>query len=195
MGNIIGLTGKTGAGKSTVSDKLKQLGAFVVDGDVVSREVLAMSPELLVELERAFGGDIAENGVLDRRLLASRAFKSEKTIKLLNSILHPAINNAIMKKVNGAFESFGVIIVDAAAIIESGFYEKCDKLAVVTAPESVRLERITERDEMTVKDALIRIKGQKPDAFYEEKADFIIKNYPPFDLDTELEPLIREIFG
>ena len=95
---------------------------------------------------------------------------------------------------NEAFKTHNVVIVDAAAIIESGYADTCDKLIVVTAPEEIRKERIIKRDNISEKDALIRIKGQKTDEFYESKADYIIKNYEPFLLENELAELIKNIF-
>ncbi len=195
MHKIIGLTGKTGAGKSTVSEKLREYGAFVIDGDVVSRKVLCDDPGLLSALQNAFGADVVVAGALDRRLLAARAFSTKNNTDILNSILHPAINCAIIKEVKEAFLQYDVVIVDAAAIIESGFYEKCDSMIVVTAPENIRKERIINRDELSEKDAIIRIRGQRSDKFYTDKADYIVRNYEPFNLETELKPVLKELFN
>lgn len=191
---LLGLTGKTGAGKSTVSRYLKEKGAYVIDGDVVAREILIDNPELINTLANKFGEDILENGVLNRKKLAQKAFSTPERTNLLNSIMHPAINEKIQQEAKKAFETNNVVIVDAAAIIESGFADTCDKLIVVTAPEDVRKERIIKRDNISEKDALIRINGQKADAFYNDKADYIIKNYEPFSLENELEEIIKNIF-
>jgi len=191
---LLGLTGKTGAGKSTVSKYLKEKGAFVIDGDIVAREILIDNPQLINTLAKEFGEDILENGVLNRKKLAQKAFSSPEKTDLLNSIMHPAINEKIQQLSKKAFESHNVVIVDAAAIIESGFAATCDKLIVVTAPEDVRKERIIKRDNISEKDALIRINAQKTDNFYNDKADYIIKNYEPFSLENELEEIIKNIF-
>lgn len=191
---LLGLTGKTGAGKSTVSRYLKEKGAYVIDGDVVAREILIDNPELINTLANKFGEDILENGVLNRKKLAQKAFSTPERTNLLNSIMHPAINEKIQQEAKKAFETNNVVIVDAAAIIESGFADTCDKLIVVTAPEDVRKERIIKRDNISEKDALIRINGQKADDFYNDKADYIIKNYEPFSLENELEEIIKNIF-
>ncbi len=191
---LIGLTGKTGAGKSTVSKYLKDKGAYIIDGDIVAREVLIDNAELLNELAKNFGDDILENGVLNRKKLAEKAFSTKENTVLLNSIMHPAINEKIMLEANEAFKTHNVVIVDAAAIIESGYADICDKLIVVSAPEEIRKSRIMMRDGISEKDALIRINGQKADEFYESKADYIIKNYEPFLLENELAELIKNIF-
>ena len=194
MGILLGLTGKTGAGKSTVSRYLKDKGAYVIDGDIVAREILVDNPTLLNILAENFGSDILENDVLNRKKLAEKAFSTPENTALLNSIMHPAINDKIQLQANEAFKTFDVVIVDAAAIIESGYADTCDKLIVVTAPEEIRKERIMKRDNILEKDALIRIKGQKDDNFYLSRADYIIKNYEPYSLENELAQLIKDIF-
>ena len=191
---LLGLTGKTGAGKSTVSKYLKEKGAYVIDGDIVAREVLVDNAPLLNKLAESFGKDIFENGVLNRKKLAEKAFISPENTELLNSIMHPAINEKIQTEANEAFKTHNVVIVDAAAIIESGYADTCDKLIVVTAPEEIRKERIIKRDNISEKDAIIRIKGQKDDNFYNDKADYIIRNYEPFSLENEIAQLIKDIF-
>lgn len=191
---LLGLTGKTGAGKSTVSKYLKDKGAYVIDGDIVAREVLVDNVPLLNKLSENFGNDILENGVLNRKKLAQKAFSTPENTALLNSIMHPAINEKIQTEANEAFKTHDVVIVDAAAIIESGYADTCDKLIVVTAPEEIRKERIIKRDNISEKDAVIRINGQKSDNFYLSKADYVIKNYEPFELNEELQQLIIDIF-
>lgn len=191
---LLGLTGKTGAGKSTVSAYLKSKGAYVIDGDVVAREVLVNNEPLLKKLSQNFGEDIFEDGVLNRKLLAEKAFATPEKTKLLNSIMHPAINEKIQAEANEAFNSFDVVIVDAAAIIESGYADKCDKLIVVTAPEEIRKARIIKRDGISEKDAEIRINGQKDDNFYLSKANYVIKNYEPYLLEDELKDIIKGVF-
>lgn len=194
MKYIIGLTGKTGAGKSVIAEKLRSAGAYVIDGDKVSREVLVTVKSLLGDLKDAFGdGIIAADGTLDRKALARTAFANERNTAKLNSIFHPAVNVVIDESVTEALKTYDVAVVDAAAIIESGYADKCSMLAVVTAPEDVRLLRITERDSISREDALIRINAQKPDDFYFSKADFIIRNYEPFNIDDEIKPLLRLI--
>lgn len=196
MKKTVALTGKTGAGKSTVSDYLRKKGAYIIDGDIIAREVLKTDENLLGELCRKFGEDILNSDkTLNRRALAEKAFSSAEKTEFLNSVMHPVINNEIQRKTDEAFEKYDVVIVDAAAIIESGFADKCDLLVTVHAPEDVRKERIIKRDNMTEKDALIRIKGQKDDSFYLDKADFVINNFEPYSLEEQLSQLEKELFN
>ncbi len=195
MKKLVGLTGKTGAGKSTVSALLKEKGAYIIDGDIVARNVLVDNAALINELKEEFGcGIIDPDGALNRRALAKEAFSTPERTERLNAIMHPAINDAIFREAEKAFENFDVVIVDAAAIIESGFTEKADYLIVVHAPVEIRKERIIKRDGLSEEDADVRINGQKEDDFYLSRADFVFNNYPPYDVEEQFVRLERELF-
>lgn len=196
MKKLVGLTGKTGAGKSTVSALLKEKGAYIIDGDIVAREVLIDNALLLNKLSEEFGaGILNHDGTLNRRALAKEAFSTPEKTEKLNSIMHPAINDFIFEEAKKAFEDFNVVIVDAAAIIESGFTEKSDYLIVVHAPLEIRKERIIKRDGLTEADADVRINGQKEDDFYLSKADFIFNNFPPYNIEEQFSQLEKELFN
>lgn len=196
MKKLVGLTGKTGAGKSTVSAYLKEKGAYIIDGDILAREILTIDKSLLPRLCDCFGYDILESdGVtLDRRALARKAFSNPENTDLLNSVMHPAINREMKSRVEKAFSEYDTVVVDAAAIIESGFADECDVLLVVHAPENVRKERIMKRDSLSEKDALVRMNGQKDDGFYLKKATFVISNYCDHDYKKQIDSLAKELF-
>ncbi len=196
MKKLVGLTGKTGAGKSTVSNYLKEKGAYIIDGDIVARKVLVDNADLLKKLKAEFGcGIIDPNGALNRRALAKEAFSTPEKTEKLNSIMHPAINDFIFAEAEKAFSDYDVVIVDAAAIIESGFTEKSDYLIVVHAPVEIRKERIIKRDGLTEADADVRINGQKDDDFYLSRADFIFNNFMPYDTEEQFSQLEKELFN
>ena len=194
MKKLVALTGKTGAGKSTISEYLSRKGAYIIDGDVVAREVLSIDETLISKLCEAFGDILNEDGSLNRKKLAAKAFSSAENTCKLNSIMHPAINSVISRRAEKAFESHNVVVVDAAAIIESGFAAVCDCIVVVHAPFEVRKSRIISRDGLSEYDALIRLNGQKDDEFYLSKADFIINNFEPYELKDEIASLEKELF-
>ena len=192
---IIGLTGKTGAGKSTVAAHLKEKGCYIIDGDVIARRITEKGSEVLPVLQKAFGKDILdEKGFLIRKLLAQRAFSSKENTALLNSITHPIIKKKSEEEIFKAEElGYKTAIIDAAALLDSDCKNLCEKIIVVTAPEDIRLERILRRDAINREQAMTRIKAQKDDEYYFSHADIIIRNYPPYDLHTEflkLEELI-----
>lgn len=192
---VIGLTGQTGAGKSTLAERLAEEGISIIDADIAAREITATASPVLKELAVAFGQDIiCQDGSLDRRLLASRAFASKGGTKKLNRITHPAITLRVKDKIEAAQKSgAGAVVIDAAVLLESGLAEECDIIAVVTAPLDIRLERIMRRDGLSEDEALKRIKIQPADKAYFEKADIILQAYPPSIVEEETEKLMRLI--
>lgn len=185
---ILGLTGKTGAGKSTVAACLKEKGCYIIDGDIIARQITEKGSDVLPILQKAFGEDILnENGELIRRTLAERAFSSKESTALLNSITHPVIKKRSEDEISRA-EALGykTAIIDAAALLDSDCKDLCNKIIVVSSPEEIRLERILARDSITKQQAMTRINAQKSDEYYLSHADIIIRNYPPYDLQTEL---------
>ena len=175
---VTGLTGKTGAGKSTVASYLKEKGCFVIDGDLVAREIVMPSSPALKELAEAFGKDIIlEDGSLDRKALAQKAFSSAEGTALLNRITHPHIKARFEELLAKASkEGFAVAVIDAAALLESDCKNLCEKITVVHADEKIRLERILSRDGITREQAMTRINGQKDDNYYLRQADVVIYN-------------------
>lgn len=172
---IIGLTGKTGAGKSSVAALLSQHGYPVIDCDKVAHTV---TERLLPELEHYFPG-VVRDGVLDRARLSTQAFASDEGRRTLNRVTH----GAILEEVERQIAVFAAerpapkaVIVDGAALIESGFTARCDLLLTVIAPEKVRLARLLQRDRRTEKELRARIAAQADDRFYTEPADVIIEN-------------------
>ena len=187
---IIGLTGQTGAGKSTVCEFLKEKGISVIDCDKVAREVTEKGSPLLLVLSQNFGGDILfEDGSLNRRKLAEKAFSSEENTQLLNSLTHPEITRKIEQKIKECQTEH--VILDAPTLIESGAYKMCQKIISVVACENLRKQRIIERDNLTVSEAETRIKAQKEDSFYAEHSDFVISN--DGDRDSLLENIKKAL--
>ncbi len=186
---IIGLTGPTGAGKSTVSSALSKNGFYIADGDAVAREIVEKGSSVLPVLANAFGsGILSPDGSLIRSELAKRAFKDEESLSLLNSITHPEIDRIIFDRISHA-SGFRAAVIDAAALFESRISEKCDLIAVVTAPKEIRLNRIMARDGISEESALLRMNAQKDSDYYTEKADIVIHNYPPYSLDEEIKKI------
>lgn len=190
---VIGLTGKTGAGKSTVAAFLKEKGCFIIDGDKIARDILLPGEPAIKELALIFGEDIVlHDGNIDRKKLASRAFADRESTDRLNAVTHPRITERFVADINKAErEGFSVAVIDAAALLESDCKNLCSFFVVITAPEDVRLERILGRDGITKEQALTRIKAQKDDEYYFSQADHIVKNYDPYNIDQELEKLAQ----
>ena len=190
---VIGLTGKTGAGKSTVAEFLKGKGCFIIDGDKIARDILLPGEDALKELAAEFGEDIIlPDGNADRKKLASRAFATPQATETLNAITHPRITARFIADIKRAEEEgFRAAVIDAAALLESDCKKLCSFFIVVTAPEDIRLERILRRDGITKEQALTRIRAQKDDEYYFSQADHVVRNYPPYELSSELDTLSR----
>ena len=192
---IIGLTGLTGAGKSTVAQKLMAYGCYHIDADKVAREVINNDENVKNKLKERFGCDVInEDGTTNRPLLASRAFSDEESTLALNEITHPAVTEEI-KSIIKDMEEVGYrgIIIDAIALFESGEDKLCDFTVAVIAPKDIRLERIMKRDNITEEKALERINAQKDENFFTSKADFVLWNYPPYDINVEIKPITLQI--
>lgn len=189
--HIFGLTGKTGAGKSTVANALSKKGFFVIDGDKAARQVTEKGSPILLLLKEEFGSDIlSQDGELIRPVLAKKAFSNKQSTEKLNKITHGAIDALFKKTIEeqskNGFENF---LIDAAALLESPSAKLCQKMIVVTAPEELRLERIMKRDNISREDAMRRINAQRSDEYYLSAADIIIRNYPPYNIEEELSKL------
>lgn len=190
----VGLTGPTGAGKSTVARALASHGFTVIDADRIAREITQPGSPVLAELAAAFGDDILNGGVLDRAKLAGRAFSAPEQTKKLNAITHPHIVRRMEQARADAFRSGArVAVMDGAQLFEAGADRICDLVVVVTAPDELRLERLLRRDGIPAEKIRERMSAQFPRAYYEERADMIIRNYPPFLLEEELERLYQQI--
>ena len=192
---IIGLTGLTGAGKSTVAQKLMAYGCYHIDADKVARDVINNSEDVKNKLKEHFGDDVInEDGTTNRPLLASRAFANEESTNALNEITHPAVTEEI-KSIIKDMEKIGYrgVIIDAIALFESGEDALCDFTVAVIAPKEIRLERIMKRDNITEEKALERINAQKDESFFTSRADFVLWNYPPYDLNVEIRPIVAQI--
>ena len=192
---IIGLTGLTGAGKSTVAQKLMAYGCYHIDADKVAREVINNNENVKNKLKERFGNDVINaDGTTNRPLLASRAFASEECTNALNEITHPAVTEEIQSIIKDMNEvGYRGVIIDAIALFESGEDKLCDFTVAVVAPKDIRLERIMKRDNITEEKALERINAQKDESFFTKQADFVLWNYPPYDINVEIKPITLQI--
>ncbi len=183
---VIGLTGQTGAGKTTVASKLAGKGYAVVDADKLARKAV-QNPEVLAMLCNEFGEDIIKNGALDRRELARRAFATPEGTAALNEITHPEITRLAVELIHKA-EKTGAraALIDAALLFDSCLTALCEKTVSVVADESIRLERIMKRDGISLEDAKLRINAQPSVEYYMEKADIVINNNGYNNLDLQL---------
>ncbi|WP_164918993.1 MULTISPECIES: dephospho-CoA kinase [Acutalibacteraceae] len=178
---VIGLTGPTGSGKSTVAAAFRELGCAVIDADILARRAV-QRPDCIAALSREFGADIVSaDGSLDRRLLAKRAFSSPGRTERLNQITHPAIKEETVRRI-GELRGSGAkaIVLDAALLFESGADSLCDTAVAVTAPPEIRLKRIMKRDGIAEEAAKERMNAQNPNGYYEKRAKYVFDGCTDF---------------
>jgi len=172
----LGLTGGIGAGKSTVSAQLRELGALVVDADVVAREVVAPGTAGLASVAAEFGRDVlAADGSLDRAALAQRIFADDAARGTLNSILHPLIG-ARTGELVAAAPPDAVLVHDIPLLVENGMGAAFHLVMVVHAPAAQRIARLVASRAMTREQAQARIATQADDAARRAAADVWLDN-------------------
>ena len=175
---IIGVTGPTGSGKSFLCERLREHNIPCIDADGVYHSMLVPPSECLDALRLAFGdGIFTPDGHLNRQSLGKIVFTSPEKLDLLNK----TVLSRVLCRVRDIIadyekQGFQVVAVDAPTLIESGFDKECDTVVCVLASESVRRERIIERDSLTDETANLRLKAQKGDEFYRQSSDVIIEN-------------------
>lgn len=190
----IGLTGGIASGKSTVASLFRAWGAFVADADEISRHALDPDTDCYEKTVAAFGrGILHGDGTVDRRKVASIVFSDKKALNLLNGIIHPYVRRIIRADSQTAYAESPkrMIVWDVPLLFETGYDEEVAKTVVVTARQSLRIERIVARDGSTRAAALRRIRAQMPDREKVRRADLVIRNNGSLD---ELEKRTREVF-
>ena len=177
---ILGLTGPSGAGKSVVAQRLRDAHGFAwIDTDAVYHDLTSTPYPCLDELRAAFGDGVIRNGALHRPTLAAIVFAPDAgdKLELLNRITHKHVLAVTAQHIEDARQNGARgAIIDAPLLFESGADATCTHTLAVIADKETRLARIMARDNLSQKAAQKRLDAQKPDAYYCEKADFIIEN-------------------
>ncbi|GAB6181168.1 dephospho-CoA kinase [Desulfotomaculum defluvii] len=176
---IIGLTGNIASGKSTVGVYLQSLGAKVIDADRIAREIVLPNTPALKEIVFSFGsGVLNEDGTLNRDKLASIIFNDTQARKKLESITHPRIEEEINRqiKIFSKADPSSVLVLEVPLLIEVGWHKKVDQVWLVTVDERVQIERLMQRDNLSLGQAKSRIASQMPQQEKIKFADVIIDN-------------------
>lgn len=192
---FIGLTGQTGAGKSTVSEFAAKMGYRIINADKVARQVMGNNSECLKRLAEIFGSDIINSdGSCNRKLLAKRAFSSRENTDILNGITHPAIISKVREYIDIYSKESDVIIFDAPQLFESGGDRMCDEIIAVVAPVDVRLKRLISRDGISESDVQMRMNVQLDEDFFRANADYIIDGSKPLkDVQRQFEETMKKV--
>jgi dephospho-CoA kinase len=169
---IIGITGGSGCGKTTMLNLIRDRGGLVLDCDAIYHHLLQTDPALTAAIEARFPGTVS-GGILDRKKLGKLVFSDEKALADLNKITHGAVKEYVLCKLSTAP---ALAAIDAIALFEGGLAELCDVTVAVTAPVEIRIRRLMDRDGITEEYARARIAAQHDEAWFREKCDFVLKN-------------------
>lgn len=192
---VIGLTGGIASGKSTVSKILKELGAYIIDADIVSKEIMLKGSRAYDDLIDTFGIDILkEDKEIDRKKLGNIVFADSFKLKELDDITHPHIIKRIKDIIELEREHGNkkAIVLDAALLIEMRLFYMVDEVWLVVVDRKTQIKRLMERDNLTYENALNRIKSQMSIEDKMKYADFIINNCKGID---SIKKQVRLLWG
>jgi len=173
---IIGITGGSGAGKTTALSVLQHKGALVIDCDAVYHDLLESGESMKNAIGKRFPGVVVD-GVLDRKALGWIVFNDTSALAALNDITHSIIMSEVLRMI-GEWSAQGgeLVVIDAIALLESGLSDVCDILVGIISPMELRIKRVVERDEINSEYAKMRIEAQPPDEFFIERCDHVLVN-------------------
>ena len=184
---VLGLTGGIACGKSNISQTLRELGAVIVDGDVLSRELTAENGPALPDIRRAFGDDVFHpDGSLNRRALGSVVFADGKARATLDGIMQPLLLTLILRDMEDARNSgAAVCVLDMPLLYEKDIDSLCDRIWCAYVPRETQLERLMQRDGFTREEAENRLRSQLPSEEKAARADVVIDTSGPMDYTKE----------
>ncbi len=182
----VGITGGIGSGKTTVSNIFSSLGIPVYDADSHAKTVMTTDEILIGQIKKEFG-NMAYNslGKPDRKFLADQVFGFPERLEKLNSLVHPRVAENYNQWVHQHTSSV-YVLKEAALLFESGSARQLDKIIVVTAPESLRIKRVMNRDNRSELEVTNIIKRQWPENKILEMADYVITN-------DEVTPVLPQV--
>lgn len=181
---VIGITGPTGAGKTTALHALTDLGGRIIDADAVYHTLTATSPQLRQELEARFG-PVYDGGALDRKKLGAVVFQDPQALADLNAITHKYVAQETWRQLEQARQD-GVpaVGIDAIALLESPLADYCDCTLAITAPEELRVKRIMAREGISRDYAQLRVDAQKPSAWFRDHCDHTLESTEADTVET-----------
>ena len=169
---IIGITGGTGCGKTTLLSVIKEHGGLVIDCDKLYHQLLQEDKSLLYNIESRFPG-VVKDGALQRKKLGSLVFADKAALQELNAITHKAVYDAVLQRLSAAPK---LTAIDAIGLFESGLDKLCDVTVAVTAPQDARICRLMQRDQISEDYALSRIAAQPANEAFSALCDYTLEN-------------------
>ena len=173
---VFGITGGTGAGKTTTLDVLVEMNVEILDCDVIYHELIQSSVTLKEALIHRFGNVLNEHG-LDWKRLGTEVFHNPEALAELNDITLQFVEDEVHRRMALAEkEGRPGVAIDAIGLLESDVKNECDALVAITAPEEIRVQRIMQREGITEEYARSRVNAQKTDTYFRENCQYILEN-------------------
>ena len=174
---IIGITGGTGCGKTTLLNEIKKLGGLVLDCDAIYHELLRTDAVMLRAIDDRFPG-VVEDGMLNRKKLGGIVFADDQALLDLNAITHAAVKQEVLRRLE---TKPALAAIDAIGLFEGGLAELCDVTVAVTAPTQQRVQRLMLRDGISEEYARKRIAAQHDADWFRRRCDRILENNGSID--------------
>ena len=174
---IIGITGGTGCGKTTLLNEILKLGGLVLDCDAIYHQLLQTDTAMLSAIETRFPG-VVEDGRLNRKKLGAIVFADAGALLDLNAITHAAVKAEVLRRLE---EKPALAAIDAIGLFEGGLAELCDVTVAVTAPRELRIRRLMARDGITEEYAGCRIDAQHDESWFRQRCDYVLENNSSLD--------------
>ena len=174
---IIGITGGTGCGKTTLLNLIAARGGLILDCDAIYHELLISDKAMLKAIENRFPG-VVENGALNRKKLGAIVFADENALLDLNRITHAAVKTEVLRRLEDAPK---LAAIDAIGLFEGNLAPLCDVTVAVTAPEEARVKRLMLRDGISEDYARSRIRAQHREDWFRERCDYVLSNNGTLD--------------
>lgn len=189
MNRHIAITGGIGSGKSFVCKLLQQRGISVYDCDAAAKRLMATSVELQNELSQLVGSEVFADGKLNKPIMAKFLLASDENRLAINNIVHPAVASDYMQS--------GIEWIESAILFDSGFDQRLPLTAIVcvTAPLTVRISRIMQRDNISKEQAEEWIAQQMPQDEVARLSNYVIVNDGESDLDQQIESILSDIYS
>lgn len=190
---IIGLTGGIGSGKSTVLELFKILGVKTYSADESAKKLVNTDPYLINLIKSSFGENIYDKGQLNSKKLSKIVFEDTEKLKLLNSIIHPAVAKDFKLFLNSNNEDY--IVKEAAIIFETKSENNYDKIIFIQSPLEIRIERVINRDNISREEVMKRINNQLDENLIIDKCDYVISNENKEDLEDKVLSIHHDLIA